>query len=141
MHWKDNLRKVCLSSDFHEQFIITSKLGKGSFTNVYQAYRRSTKKRFAVKIFQKPNVPQKKNGTINSIYNEVKILKSLGSQGNSKILKFHEIYESKEKVFIVTELLSGCELYDELYFKKNLSEITIRKIMKGILHGIEAIHS
>jgi len=50
---------------------------------------------------------------------EIDILKNLD---HPNIVKLYEIYETKSKIFLVTELCDGCELFDEITSRKSFSE-------------------
>eukprot|EP01120_Amphizonella_sp_Union-15-10_P007060 TRINITY_DN2347_c0_g4_i1.p1 TRINITY_DN2347_c0_g4~~TRINITY_DN2347_c0_g4_i1.p1 ORF type:complete len:272 (+),score=68.08 TRINITY_DN2347_c0_g4_i1:278-1093(+) len=56
------------------------------------------------------------------------------------ILKLHEIYESKEKVFIVMELVNGSELFDRIVEKGYYSEKNAIIIVKQILAAVDYLH-
>lgn len=50
---KKILSKFCIHEMFNKHFTITSKIGQGSFSNVYEAYKLHNFKRVAVKAIYK----------------------------------------------------------------------------------------
>lgn len=60
---------------------------------------------------------------------------------HKNLMKIHEVYESKNSIYICVELLSGGRLHDRIKNKYKFSSQETRAIMKGILQGLEAMHS
>jgi serine/threonine protein kinase len=52
----------------------------------------------------------------------------------------HDLWETKEGLFIVTDLCRGGELFDRLVEKVHYDELDARHIMKQILSGVEYLH-
>ena len=50
---------------------------------------------------------------------EVEILKNLL---HPNIVRLYEVYESKENIFLVTELCDGAELFEEISKRKKFTE-------------------
>lgn len=55
-------------------------------------------------------------------------------------IKMHDLYETKEGVFIVTDLCRGGELFDRLVEKVHFNELDARYIMRQIFQGVEYLH-
>lgn len=58
----------------------------------------------------------------------------------SHSIKMHDLYETKEGVFIVTDLCRGGELFDRLVEKVHFNELDARHIMRQIFEGVEYLH-
>lgn len=56
------------------------------------------------------------------------------------VLKLHEIYEDKSKVFIVMELVVGNELFDRIVDKGYYSEKNAINIIQQILSAVSYLH-
>lgn len=56
-------------------------------------------------------------------------------------IKMWDMYETKEGVFIVTDLCRGGELFDRLVEKVHYNELDARHIMKQVISGVEYLHS
>lgn len=57
------------------------------------------------------------------------------------IIKLYEIFEGSESIYLILEFIKGGELFNYIKSQENYSEDHVKKIMKGILNGIEHIHS
>lgn len=55
-------------------------------------------------------------------------------------IKMHDLYETKEGVFIVTDLCKGGELFDRLVEKVHFNELDARHIMRQVFEGVEYLH-
>lgn len=82
---------------FNHYFETISILGKGSFAIVYSVRKIETNEEFAVKVFNKKwlnnNLGEKK-----SVLNEIKIMRNVN---HPKILKFIELYEGENHIYLV----------------------------------------
>lgn len=67
------------------------------------------------------------------IVNEISIIKDLD---HPNILKVYEAYESKEHLYIVTEIINGGELFDEISKRHNFTEADAATIIKQILQAV-----
>jgi len=57
---------------------------------------------------------------LKALANEIQIIKELD---HPNIVKMYEEYEDQKYLYIVTELISGGELFDELLRKKKFTEV------------------
>jgi serine/threonine protein kinase len=64
-------------------------------------------------------------------------LRNLRSENN--VLKIHEVHETMNSVYVVTELLEGGTLNQFVNSKNYLSEVAICTIMFGIFKGLESL--
>ncbi len=71
------------------------------------------------------------------IEKEIEILKKLR---HINILQIYCVYESLDKIYIVTEYCSGGELFDHIVSKKKLNEQEACRIFLQILSGIDYLH-
>ena len=60
---------------------------------------------------------------------------------NMKIVKLYDIYETKEKYFLVLQLITGGELFARLAQSYDYSERQISDIVKNIVKGIQHLNS
>lgn len=54
--------------------------------------------------------------------------------------RLYEVYENKDKLFLVMELLSGGELFDRIIEKGNYTEKNACILMKQVLLGLKCMH-
>ena len=110
-------------------------LGKGSFARVYLAQNKATGERYAVKAFSKEFIEAQEKGK-DSLVIEVDILKQLD---HPNIIKFYEIHETQNSLYLVMEVLSGGEIFSLSNGK--LSPEDAYEIIRSLLHGIEYLDS
>jgi serine/threonine protein kinase len=56
-------------------------------------------------------------------------------------MKVFEVYESQNSIYIIVELLEGGQLYDKVKARHKFTQKEIKTVMKGILEGLEVMHS
>ena len=57
------------------------------------------------------------------------------------LMKLYEVYETPNSFYLCVELLSGGSLSDRIRSKQKLTTLSVKKIMKSILEGLEYMHS
>jgi len=91
-------------SDLHESFKIKEKIGIGTFSEVFLARNRKTRKLFAIKKISKKKYLQTiKN--VKLLWNEIKIMKML--KENKHTITLYEVHETEKAVYLVLEYLRG----------------------------------
>jgi len=130
-----NIRKIEGAEDgnIRDKYIIGDELGRGGFSIVYKAVRRSDSAQVAVKIVQKTLIRE----DIKLLKREIEIMKTVN---HPTILKLIEMYEDAENVYIVMELVDGNELFDRIVDRGYYSEKSTVHIVKQILEAIRYLH-
>jgi len=124
---------------FHERYKQERKqLGEGRAGHVFKCTERSSNKVYACKNISK------KDQSVIECRREVQILNRL--QGAKYIIQLKEVYEDHRNLFLVTELCSGGELYDQIVTRSEteegrFSEAETAVMMKQILGAVHACHS
>jgi len=113
---------------------LNNTIGKGAFGSVEKCVHKSTGREAAVKVLRKENFKKKE---LEMIVNEISIIKELD---HPNILRIYEAYESKEWLYIVTELITGGELFDEISKRQNFTEADAAIIIKQILEAVSYWH-
>jgi len=122
-----------------DKYIIQQELGRGAFSVVKLAVEKSTGTKYAVKVINKSNVGQ----DMARLATEMEILKKVQ---HPNIISLKEIIDTKNCLFIVTELVTGGELFDKIVELGNYSEkdaaMLVTKIVSAIdyLHDINIVH-
>ena len=80
-----------------KKYELKKTLGTGAFSEVRLAIDKITNKKYAIKIIDRA----KCKGKEEMIETEVQILSKINHQN---IVKLYEMYESKEKIYLVMEL-------------------------------------
>ncbi|CAD8047903.1 unnamed protein product [Paramecium primaurelia] len=113
--------------------LIQPPLGEGAFGVVWKAKHKASGQFRAIK-----QINSKHSDEYQNIINEVNILKSLD---HPNIIKIFDFFEINQKLYIITELCTGGELYDKLMEIHNFTEVDAAKIMKQILQALAYCHN
>ena len=146
---KQNSYSASIIQDVHSQglpwefaaaYDLLDLIGIGTTSKVYECRKRHSDTSYACKIIDKRklNLDANKDAILNQLRNEIKILASLD---HPNILKFENIYETVDKIYIVTELVSGGELFDFLLDEAPLSEEVCCHIMRQVIDAVCYLHS
>jgi serine/threonine protein kinase len=111
-------------------YVITQKIGKGSFSKVYKAYHKKTNKLYALKIFETKKFSEK---ILQSIYNEIKILMEID---HPNIVKLHETIKTKEYIYLVLDYCSKGDLQNYINHKGILTEYKAKDFFIQISKGL-----
>ncbi|CAO3652915.1 unnamed protein product [Mucor hiemalis] len=121
-------------SELESTYKITKKtLGVGSFAVVKECLHRSTHQPYALKIILKKAIAGKEH----MLSSELDILKQVR---HPHIVSMHNLYESKEAVYIVTDLASGGELFQQLLKKGSYTEKDASNLTRQMLEGLQYLH-
>jgi len=118
-----------------DKYMITAKIGKGSFGDVYKATRITDEIDIAMKI-------EKRKGSMSRLIPEYKIYKKLYERGCKKgIPRIYEILQSDDYNMLILELLG--ESLEDLFVKYSqcFSVSTVVYLGVEILQIIERIHN
>ena len=116
-----------------KKYEMLSKLGSGSFGNVYLARNRFTYEKVALKQIKKSSANLLSDGEIKD---EIEILKKLD---HPDIVRIIESFNTKNSYILITEYCEGGELFDQV--KNQLSETQIAVIFRQLLSGLAYLHS
>jgi len=118
--------------DISESYVIGEEIGRGSFSIVRKGRHKETGKSFAIKCIQKKFIK------LHLLEREIKIMKKLK---HPHILPLIEVFENKEYIFLVLELVLGGELFDKIVERGNYSEKDASNIVRQILEAVSYLHS
>lgn len=121
-------RKVEIS----EFYILGEEIGRGSFSKVRKAKHKETGKDYAIKCIEKKFIK------MHLLEREIGIMKKLK---HKHILPLIEVFENKDSIFLVLELVTGGELFDKIVEKGNYSEKDASLIVTQILGAVQYLHS
>lgn len=127
----EHCKKYSVMTGFKKDFEIKEVLGQGKYGTVHRAIRLEDNQEFAVKILDKQNIT--KNNEKQVALNEIQIQRQLNQAGfyGKGILNQLYLYESKNKIYLVTELYKGVTLMD--YINMHYSTFTEQDCL-NILH-------
>ena len=101
---------------FTDDYDLKDTLGEGAYGVVGKCINKDSGAVRAVKLLSKAKLSKDE---LKNIANEIKIVKELD---HPNIVKVYEEYEDHKYLYIVTELIEGGELFDELIARKKFSE-------------------
>lgn len=102
---------------------------------VAKCQNKATQAIAAVKMMNKSKLSE---DDLKATAREVEIVKHLD---HPNIVKMFESYEDKKHLYIVTELIEGGELFDELSRRKKFSEKDCACVVKQILEVLSYCHA
>jgi len=124
---------TALPTAITDEYEITDTLGTGHFSKVKLGTHKKTGEKVAVKIIQKP-----KGSKIAMLKAEVDILTKCD---HPNVVKMHACYETDTILYLVLELLTGGELFDNIIAKGHYSEADARTLTVTLLDSIKYLHS
>ncbi|CAD8141229.1 unnamed protein product [Paramecium pentaurelia] len=134
--WRIHLRKACLLENFHEAYMVSKLIGKGSFAKVYLATRKENNIQYAVKAFSKTFMLQQHKG-IESLLNEMKVMRKFN---HPNILKLHEVHETANSVYFVVDIVAGGELLQRVRETGFLPAETLQRLAYNLLSALNHMH-
>ena len=124
-------------------YALVSELGRGNFATVFKAYSRTTGEMVAVKIIEKSRFPNLATDKwFAQVMKEADTLRKLDHPG---IVGFRDLITTESALYVVTELLSGGELFDRLVkgpYPEPQAKVLVRRIVEAVayLHEQGIVH-
>eukprot|EP00826_Nyctotherus_ovalis_P011704 TRINITY_DN1304_c0_g2_i3.p1 TRINITY_DN1304_c0_g2~~TRINITY_DN1304_c0_g2_i3.p1 ORF type:complete len:340 (+),score=71.15 TRINITY_DN1304_c0_g2_i3:122-1141(+) len=116
----------------NKNYVIKKKLGEGSFGVVYEAIHKETGQKRAIKYISRSSA---------SLEDEVKILKEiqiLKQMDHPNIVKLYEFYADSHSYYMVTELVEGGELFDEIerhgHFTEEDAAVVLSQMLSAVIY-------
>lgn len=134
-HRQISHKKIDDEDIIYKKYEIGRKLGQGSFGVVYELVNKETDEKFAIKIINKEKVGGGKYAV--SFENEVFIMKSVI---HPNLIKLEEVFESKKKLYLITELCEAGELAKWIKKQGSIPEHISKIIMRQIVDAISYLH-
>ena len=127
---------ITKQTNIKKDFFFEQTLGSGTFGYVKLAVHKPTNKKVAIKILEKSKI--KTTNDMMRINNELNFLTKMN---NSFILEIFEVIEDQLNLYIVTEYLSGGELFNLIVEKKRLDHELTSLLFYQIVQGVDYLHS
>ncbi|XP_059183623.1 striated muscle preferentially expressed protein kinase-like [Centropristis striata] len=121
------LRKMRRLTDYYD---IHKEIGRGAFSYVKRVIQKKGKAEFAAKFI---SAGGKRKG---SALREMELLSELDNQN---VLYFHDAFEKKSVVVLITELCHE-ELLERMARKTTVKEVEIRCSVQQVLEGLRYLH-
>ena len=125
------------NEDPYKKYTTLDTLGEGAFGKIEKVQHNISKEIRAMKIIHidKINITNKEEEE--ALYKEINILKTLD---HPNIMKIFEYYNYNNCLYIISELLSGGELFDKISENKNFKEDVCSFLMKQIFSAVDFCH-
>ena len=125
--------KRCVFSNFYCAIIYFYSLFSGAFAVVKRVQNRKTGEIAAAKIIDKKNV----TSDTERLAIEMEVLRKVN---HPNIIKLEDIFETDDFLYIVTEIVTGGELFDRIVSKGSYTERDAANLVKKVIEGLEYIH-
>merc|ERR1712100_626742 len=119
---------------FGEKYEVGEVLGRGAFSVVKKVTSKRSGRVYAVKIIDKKNVGQ----DMNRLRIEIDILTKVK---HPNIINLKEIMEDEDTLYIITELVTGGELFDKIVELGAYTEADAAKLVARMVSAIDYLHS
>lgn len=123
-----------IKTDFEKFYRTGRTMGQGAFATVKMCTNISEKTQWAVKIVKKSAISKEDKENLQS---EIDIM---GRIHHPHIVSLKEVYENKQHVYFVMELMTGGELFDRIVSKEHYSEKEAKHAMFQIVSAIQHCH-
>lgn len=117
-----------------DHYRIGKVLGSGAFGEVRLCLHKDTQTQRAVKVLRKNLLDDKE---MDMLKNEISILKDMD---HPNIVKMYEFLEDEKRIYIVTEICKGGELFDEILSRSKFDEKDAAIVMRQLLSAINYCH-
>lgn len=116
-------------------YLLLETIGHGSFGKVKHAVHEDSGEQFAIKVLRKKKI-RLKNLT-QQVRREISVMASLT---HPNIVRLYQVLASESSVFIVMELVTGGELFDEILRRKRLPEDEARVYFRQLIEAVDYCH-
>jgi len=114
-------------NEFHKLYELGKILGRGNYSVVKEAVERNNPdKKVAVKCVTKAKLTKEDEEALTI---ETQILREMD---HPNIIKMFNCYEDEEKYYLVTEMMTGGELFDRIVEKEFYSEADAQKVLSTL---------
>ncbi|XP_065066940.1 calcium/calmodulin-dependent protein kinase type 1D-like isoform X1 [Rhopilema esculentum] len=117
-----------------KKFDILGVIGSGAFSDVHICREKVSGKEYAVKCIKRKEI----EGREDALENEIEIHKKIK---HPNVVELVQLYDNKDALFIIMELVSGGELFDRIVEKGSYTEQDASGIIKQVLEGVFYLHS
>ncbi|CAK56506.1 unnamed protein product (macronuclear) [Paramecium tetraurelia] len=132
----ENIKKYVIQSEFQKKYQIIEKIGSGNLSSVYKIQHSISGQMFAAKIVKKSVLARCSKFEKDYFLNEISILRQID---HDNLLKLEEIHEGEQNIYIITELLEGGTIKEEI-LNNHFKEQEMIKFMHSLFNSLYALH-
>lgn len=126
--------KQASGKSYTDAYTTGKTLGEGAFSKVKEAKNNSNNQVYAVKIVNRPSLSEE---DIKGLQQEISILKEIN---HPNIIKLYDVFYEPEKIYLITELMSGGELFDRIVQKEYYNEQEARDVCRNLFAALNYCH-
>lgn len=116
--------------DFYD---VGKEIGRGAFSIVKEGVNKKTGQKVAIKSIRTRYIKNK------LLLREIDIMKKVGTHPN--ILKLYEVFETNNFLYLVLELVTGGELFDQIVARGEYSEQDASGLVRQIISAVAHLHA
>jgi calcium/calmodulin-dependent protein kinase I len=132
--WVSALQHAAHVVPIEDDYVIGKELGRGRFSVVCECVHKVTGVHCAVKIIDKSTIEPEEKSLLRT---EIAVLKLVN---HPNIIKLEGLYESKQYIYIVMEMLKGGELFERIVGKPRFTEMEAAKLLRPLLESVAYLH-
>lgn len=123
------------NKSFTDLYKLGKQLGEGAFSVVKDGVHKQSGNSFAIKIVTKAKLTQEDEDALKE---EIAVLKELKHQ---HIIRLYDVFDESQYYYLVTEKMSGGELFDRIVQKSYYNEKEARDVCKILFEALRYCHS
>jgi len=117
-----------------EVYTFGEELGRGGFSIVKKGVHKESGEAFAIKIIEKTAGEEE----LQLLQREIDIMKKLK---HKNIISLEEVFDEPDCIYLVMELVTGGELFDQIVSRGTYGERDAANIVQQILCAVEYMHN
>lgn len=132
-----NVLKDPTGDDILKKYRLGKELGRGEFGVTYECFNDANGESLACKKISKSKL--RTDIDVEDVRREVEIMRHLPKHPN--IVRYKEVYEDKEAIYLVMELCEGGELFDRIVARGHYTERAAALVTKTILEVVKVCNN
>lgn len=117
------------------KYFVGRTIGEGTYAKVKYGQNADSGEAVAIKVLDKEQLVR--SGMVEQIKREITILKQIR---HPHIVNLLEVMSSRDKIFMVMELVTGGELFDKVVAEGPMKEPTARRLFSQLLDAVGYCH-
>ncbi|XP_028411207.1 serine/threonine-protein kinase ULK3-like [Dendronephthya gigantea] len=119
-----------------EHFVMTEKLGQGTYASVYKAYRKGQAREVvAIKCIYLKRLGK---AAIENLFTEIKLLKEIN---HDHVVQLKDFEWNKDYLFLIMEYCSGGDLSRFIQTRRQLPENIAKRFLQQLALALQCLHS